>query len=139
MKIPIFIVFGIGACALTVYAQTGDGGQKKYGVVHNIAEDRQLERVGGIYEPEGIDKYMKRRFDALSDQIKSLDSRLSALESKTDEILKRMDNTPQEQGKVSRAAPMGGGKEQGLAEKRASSERGVLVSGTSLGDVPQAG
>lgn len=70
------------------WAQEGDGGQKKYGVVHNIAEDRLVERVGGIYEPEGIDKYMKRRFDDLAAQINRLDSRMAQMESQIARILK---------------------------------------------------
>jgi len=66
------------------HAEDESGGQKHYGVIHNIAEDRQVERVGGIYEPEGIDKYMKRRFDAI-------DERLTALESRFGEVLAQLE------------------------------------------------
>ena len=55
-------------------------GVRKYGVVHNIAEDRQVVKVGGIYEPEGLDKYMKRRFDEVVSKLGNLENQIAKLE-----------------------------------------------------------
>jgi len=61
-------------------------GVKKYGIVHNIAEDRRVEKVGGLYEPEGLDIYVKRHLDSLAAEIKGLESRLDAMNKKIDEV-----------------------------------------------------
>lgn len=54
-------------------------GVKKHGVVYNIAEDRQVEKVGGIYEPEGLDKYMQRRFDALESRMSQIEDQIGKM------------------------------------------------------------
>lgn len=61
------------------------GGVRKDGVIHNIAEDREVIKIGGINEPEGLDKYMKRHFD-------QMDRRISGLEQKIDQINAEMGN-----------------------------------------------
>lgn len=61
-------------------------GVKKYGVVHNIAEDRRVEKVGGLYEPEGLDIYMKRHLDTLEAQVRALESKLETVNKKIDEV-----------------------------------------------------
>lgn len=96
MKIQLWLWMFVLASVLAPAAARAEdeGGQKKYGVIHNIAEDRQVERVGGIYEPEGIDKYMKRRFDDLAAQMNSLDSRLAQMESQIEQILKKVEALP---------------------------------------------
>ncbi len=88
-KIGAMIGFGIVLVSCSAWAE--EAGQKKYGVVQNIAEDRVVERVGGIYEPEGIDKYMKRRFDMLADQLNKMDSRLANIESQITGIVTKME------------------------------------------------
>ncbi len=57
-------------------------GVKKYGFVHNIAEDRKLVKVGGLYEPEGLDLYMKRLFDGLETRIRKLEDKIDSLEKR---------------------------------------------------------
>lgn len=65
----------------TGYAEDdGPQGVKKYGVVHNMAPDRQVISVGGIYEPEGLDIYMKRQMDQIKAHLESLEGKLTKLE-----------------------------------------------------------
>jgi len=61
--------------------------EKRYGVIYNIAEDRKVEKVGGIYEPEGIDKYMKRRFDVFDSKLDEINTKLAALDAKLEMAL----------------------------------------------------
>lgn len=89
----VVLVVWVGAGAARPQEPEGEEdvestGVKKYGFVHNIAEDRKLVKVGGVYEPEGLDLYLKRLFDGLSarllrleDKIDRLDKRLAAAES----------------------------------------------------------
>lgn len=58
-----------------------DAGVVRYGVTHNIAEDRVVQKIGGIYEPEGLDKYMKRKFDEIHAKIDTMQEKLTAIES----------------------------------------------------------
>jgi len=88
---PGMMIFGLLAAAGLILitakgSEAQEGGQKKYGVIHNIADDRLVERVGGIYEPEGIDKYMKRKFDEVSAQIAGLERKMADVEQKLDSI-----------------------------------------------------
>jgi len=56
-----------------------ESGVKLKGVVHNIAEDRLVERVGGRYEPEGLDKYMQRKFERLTAELESVSVKVDAM------------------------------------------------------------
>lgn len=124
----------IGAALLIsfqVSAQEGDGGQKKYGVVHNIAEDRLVERVGGLYEPEGIDKYMKRRFDDLAAQINRLDSRMAQMETQIARILQIAEAAVTEEGASSVSSSQ-------RAEPESSSPsggRGILIGSSGRTEI----
>lgn len=76
-------------------------GVKKYGVVHNIAEDRRVEKVGGLYEPEGLDIYIKRHLDAFGAKIEALESKLDDFEKKLDEtsgLIRKMAENSKEKG-----------------------------------------
>ena len=94
--ISLFIFLSIAISAIIVHAQDDaatedvEAGVKSHGVVHNIAEDRQIERIGGIYQPEGLDKYMKRKFDAMSQKIGELENKVDQL---TEEV-KRFSGNP---------------------------------------------
>ena len=93
MRSILLMMSAAGVLLLTASASLkAEEGQRKYGVIHNIAEDRMVERVGGVYEPEGIDKYMKRRFDDMKDQINRMDSRLENMEGQLAEALDRLDD-----------------------------------------------
>lgn len=61
-------------------------GVTSHGVVHNIAEDRKVIRVGGRYEPEGLDFYIKRKFDDMTGRLSVMEGRLSSLEGKLEAI-----------------------------------------------------
>ena len=62
---------------------------RKLGVAWNIAEDRKMENISGIYEPEGLDKYMKRYFEQLSSKVDQLIEQNNRLEKKVDELLSK--------------------------------------------------
>lgn len=84
MRIPkIFAAIAVMLCGFaagSVWADENDNsGVVRYGVTHNIAEDRKVEKVGGIYEPEGLDKYMKRKFDDLEAKIEGLAEKIEGL------------------------------------------------------------
>lgn len=61
-----------------------DTGVRRYGVVHNIAEDRKVEKIGGTYEPEGLDKYLKRRLDEVNSKIDKLSQGVQVANQKID-------------------------------------------------------
>jgi hypothetical protein len=63
-----------------------DKGVKKFGTVHNIADDRRIEKIGGLYEPEGLDKYMKRLFDGLQARIAGIETQVARMEKQLQEI-----------------------------------------------------
>lgn len=67
----------------------GDQSVKKLGMAWNIAEDRKIENDGGIYQPEGLDKYMKRLIENLSAQIDQLDKQNQRLEKKVDSLIEK--------------------------------------------------
>lgn len=76
-----------GGASLFAADSGSDGeGVKKHGVVHNIAEDRRVEKVGGLYEPEGLDIYMKRHLDTLESQVRALEGKLETVNKKIDEV-----------------------------------------------------
>lgn len=123
-------IFCLTLLALPAGAEPEDGGQKKYGVVHNIADDRQLERVGGIYEPEGLDKYMKRRFDGLGEQIGSVESRLAGLENQMAQILERLDAIEESASEGAKKKPSAAS-ENPKPSAGSPGGRGVLVGASS--------
>ncbi|MBI3306656.1 MAG: hypothetical protein HYZ84_02460 [Candidatus Omnitrophica bacterium] len=69
-----------------------DAGVKSYGVIHNIAEDREVEKVGGIYEPEGLDKYMKRKFDEVNVKMNAISVKIDALTASLKDIDAKINN-----------------------------------------------
>lgn len=69
------------------------GGVKAFGVIYNMAEDRTVERVGGKYEPEGLDKYMKRKIEAVQADIKVVNDKITAMQKQMAEIKALVQNT----------------------------------------------
>lgn len=63
-----------------------ESGVTKHGFVHNIADDRNVEKVGGIYEPEGMDKYMRRKFEQVYDDIARLEGKIDGMQSQLESI-----------------------------------------------------
>jgi len=61
------------------------------GVVFNIAKDRKIERIGGLYEPEGIDKYFERKMDEVKVRIAGLEEKLNESNKKLDDILIKLE------------------------------------------------
>jgi hypothetical protein len=74
-------------------AEDEEGGQQKYGVIHNIADDRKVEKVGGIYEPEGIDKYMKRRFDAMDERLGAIEGQIAQISADVKDLGKKIEES----------------------------------------------
>lgn len=64
-----------------------DESVRKLGMNFNMAEDRRMENIGGIYQPEDLDKYMKRHFDALNSKIDQLAMQNQRMEQKLDQLL----------------------------------------------------
>lgn len=129
-------VFGVvlavfAAVSFPAWAQEADEGLKKYGVIHNIADDRKVERVGGIYEPEGIDKYMKRRFDELAAQINALDSRMANMEFQVARILQIAEAAVEEDGSAASS-----GRRPAAAEAPAQTGgRGILIGSSGRTEI----
>ncbi len=86
------IYLGILICALSLFScglraeEEGNGGVKKYGVTYDIAEDREVVKVGGVYGPEGLDRYMKRKFDSMIQKLTELGEKIDKIESRTQEM-----------------------------------------------------
>lgn len=118
--------------SFTTVSHAEDGGQKKYGVIHNIAEDRQVERVGGIYEPEGIDKYMKRRFDDLAAQINRLDSRMAQMETQIARILQIAEAAVSEESTQAEASEP---RPAGTNSSAQTGGRGILIGSSGRTEI----
>lgn len=80
------IIWTVSQGMAAMGASEKDASVRKLGVAWNIAEDRKMENIGGIYEPEGLDKYMKRYFEEFSAKIDRLIEQSNRLEKKVDEL-----------------------------------------------------
>ncbi len=86
-KIQNTVLFFVILSAMVVsrssaYAEEESAGVKAAGVVHNIAPDRKVEKIGGVMQPEPLDLYIKRLIDHLSEQISQLDQKLDRVASR---------------------------------------------------------
>lgn len=86
-----------------LYAEDADQetGVRHHGVVFNISKDRRIEKVGGIYEPEGLDKYVDRRMGEINARIDSLEAQVKETNSKIDQILKQLSDSARSSSKTS--------------------------------------
>ncbi|MDD5671845.1 MAG: hypothetical protein PHN49_09410 [Candidatus Omnitrophica bacterium] len=81
------IVLGAGLGGLASLSMSADDagqddvdvGVNKKGFVWNIAKDRRVEKVGGVYQPEGEDVYLSRRLEQLQGDIKSLQTQMTEI------------------------------------------------------------
>jgi len=69
-----------------------DQGVQKVGVSWNMAKDRKIENDGGLYQPEGLDKYMRRLVDELDAKVDQLIQQNGILEKKIDMLLQQNEN-----------------------------------------------
>ncbi len=83
----MILASGTGLLRAEEEAVAENRGIRRHGFTYNIAEDRKVEKVGGLYEPEGLDKYMKRHMDALEARMAGLESEIEELKSKLDETI----------------------------------------------------
>lgn len=63
---------------------------KVNGIIFNVAKDRRVEKVGGIYEPEGLDKYVDRRVGELSGRLERMESQLDETNRKLDALTSQL-------------------------------------------------
>jgi hypothetical protein len=88
--VGLFLLVGLCVCGAGVQAATQvsskDQAVQEVGVAWNMASDRKIENDGGLYQPEGLDKYMKRYFDQFSAKIDQLIERTDRLEKKIDAL-----------------------------------------------------
>jgi hypothetical protein len=63
------------------WAEEESHGVLASGVIHNIAPDRKVEKIGGIMQPEPLDTYLKRLFDELFIKMDQMDQRLQKIEA----------------------------------------------------------
>lgn len=56
-----------------------DSSVRRYGVAWNVAEDRKMENINGVYQPEDLDKYMKRYFEQLFSKVNELSVKMDRL------------------------------------------------------------
>jgi hypothetical protein len=90
MVVFILGIMGVSSLAMAEWDSSGkDTSVRRSGVSWNIAEDRKMENNRGIYEPEGMDKYMKRYFDQLLMKIDQLAEQNNRLEKKVDELVSK--------------------------------------------------
>ncbi len=80
------------AAGFSIAEDDPEQGVKKYGIVHNIAGDREVIKVGGRYEPEGLDYYMKRKFDEVSSQIHELQNNMLKLSEQIQQLNSKIDS-----------------------------------------------
>ena len=71
--------------AAEMNASEKDVSVRKLGVSWNIASDRKMENIAGVYEPEGLDKYIKRYFDQLTEKVDELSMKVDQLSRKLDQ------------------------------------------------------
>ncbi len=79
-----FLMMGLAmlsaGAAAPLQAEEKENGVLAGGVVHNIASDRKVEKIGGILQPEPLDLYLKRLFLELSQQMTRIENRLENIE-----------------------------------------------------------
>lgn len=91
------------SAAAVMEASDKDASVRKLGVAWNIAQDRKMENISGVYEPEGLDKYMKRYFDQLSskmDQLSAKVDKLSAQVTVLQELSTKKNSKASSQGRI---------------------------------------
>lgn len=97
-KAGIILGCGLLIAASLVLAEEEGAGVKRHGVIHNIADDRKVERVGGIYEPESLDKYMRRKFDEVFSKLDRMEGQLTDLQTAVERIEKAVLEQKKEKG-----------------------------------------
>ncbi|MEI7751504.1 MAG: hypothetical protein WCJ71_05355 [Candidatus Omnitrophota bacterium] len=89
-NVTVFLLVGLWVFAGSLQAATNvsskDQAVQEVGVAWNMASDRKIENDGGLYQPEGLDKYMKRYFDQFTAKIDQLIERTDRLEKKIDAL-----------------------------------------------------
>lgn len=88
-QIFMFSFLVLAACPGMAVSAEEEKGVLAGGVVHNIASDRKVEKIGGILQPEPLDLYLKRLFQELSAQMTRIEKRLEDLEKEVRVIASR--------------------------------------------------
>ena len=85
----LFVVLSLGLSSpamAVMESSEKDASVRKLGVAWNIAEDRKMENIAGIAEPEGLDKYMKRYFDQFSVKMSELSTKVDRLSAQVAQL-----------------------------------------------------
>ncbi|OQA51110.1 MAG: hypothetical protein BWY44_01246 [Candidatus Omnitrophica bacterium ADurb.Bin292] len=83
----LFCLLSAGGLQAENYVSDKDESVKKMGVAWNIAEDRMIANYAGVYQPEGLDVYMKRHFDLFTAKLDQLSAEINQLQKKVDSLM----------------------------------------------------
>jgi hypothetical protein len=64
-------------------------GIKSKNVIFDVADDRRIEVRGAFQEPESLDKYMKRKFESVQEELKLIREKLDVMQKQLDTIAKK--------------------------------------------------
>ena len=65
-------------------------GVKVNGVVFNISKDRKIEKIGGVYNPEGLDKYVDRRLNEMNERLQTIETHIAESNTKLDKLAEQL-------------------------------------------------
>jgi len=67
-----------------------DASVRQLGVAWNMADDRKMENIAGVKEPEGLDKYMQRYFVQFGTKLDELSSKVDKLSQQVAQMNERL-------------------------------------------------
>ena len=93
-------------------------GVKVNGVLIDMANDRKVDTVGGIAQPEDLSRYVQRKVNGVSDQVVALQNKVNRLEEQMNNILVLLNNN---------RASRNNGSSQGSSQNQEDAQRNQLV------------
>ncbi len=86
----VFIFFVGSAGAFAADNADQENGVKVNGVVFNISKDRKIEKVGGVYNPEGLDKYVDRKVTEMTERLQKIEAQIDESNKKLDKLTEQI-------------------------------------------------
>ena len=84
----IFLILTLVPSALADENSTNRSpGVKVNGVLIDMANDRKVDTVGGIAQPEDLSRYVQRKVDGVSSQVIALQNKVNRMESQMNDML----------------------------------------------------
>lgn len=81
-----------------------DASVRQLGMAWNMADDRKMENIAGVNEPEGLDKYMQRYFVQFSSKLDALSAKIDQLSQQvakmSEQLAKKDASRESSQGKL---------------------------------------